>query len=318
MAKPMAPVALPGLPTLLLADPKPEAAPAPAAVPPPAAPREVQFLEMPSFEMPSGDDLGLSPSASQRELDESQRAAAKRLAERSEHKPTRHRNTRAPRAFVAVGSALATFGPLLSLLVAVLRGIEVDGITAGFSATLLVGVAAHALGWMWWAWAAAANAQSVRRGTISAVTAPLAYGSLMIPLAVAMFVGSPAGGWLAGVWLLGVHLTVNSKFAGASSRLGGTARFFSRLSWSTIVVGLVLALVSSVFARFDGSSIAVVVVVLVLGVVPVVFIKFEQDAMGHFDRFCQGGPQISASSDETLEAFLKRNQISTTSVTGGS
>ncbi len=319
MAKPMAPVELPGLPTVMFAEPEPAAVPPAAPAPEPVAPREVQFLEMPSFEMPSGDSAGSGLPSQHRELDDSQRAAAQRLAERRDQKPSKHHNTMVPRMFVLAGGALGSFGPALWFIVAAFRGADVDTFAKGFVAMLLAGLTARGLGWLWWACAAAANAQNVRRGTISPLTAPLAYGTVFVALVLAVLVGGgPIAGVLVGLWALAVYIGVNAVYGGASSRLGGSSRFFNRLSWYPFAAGPALALANVVAGRLaPGSILLVVIAVVGPGLAAVLFVKFEQDAMGHFDRCCRGGSQMSAPTDETLEAFLKRNQVaaSSTSVT---
>lgn len=176
-------------------------------------------------------------------------------------------------------------------------------------------LAAYGLGWLWWSVAAALNATSHSRWTVSAWSAPIGYavsiavvGSLpVITDRVATDLGTVLV--MVGAFVLAIaHFAVLREYRHTAAAIGGAVAPWTRviiLPWAGLGFSIVIAFLSQalgdvVFERIMQGSWVVFYALYAVSL---------YSAMASFDRASRGGSSTRPGDDQ-LPEFLKKRRRS--------
>lgn len=266
----------------------------------------------------TGRDPRDKPIHQQYEEAVAQAAATLRPGE-SERETYHH--TMVPRAMVTAALILGLTLPAWVILLEHNGRLQVSGVHttvdayAGRMLTGLVGATllAYGVGWIWWAVAAALNAQSHSRWSVSPWSAPIGYlvsaaVIVAVPLVIER-VDADVGLVVvvfAGLMLAMAHFWVLRAYRRAADAMAGVARPWTRviaIPW--VVVGF--SLFAAVLARILEDDLFTHIMQVSWVLFYAAYAASLHQAMASFDRACRGRMALHADR-EALPDFLKRRR----------
>ncbi|CAB4363340.1 unannotated protein [freshwater metagenome] len=171
----------------------------------------------------------------------------------------------------------------------------------------------YAVGWLWWSVAAAANAASLARWTVSPLLAPFGYlvtvGVVALVPEIDQRIAAQQRSALmvaGGVVIVIAHFGVLRAYRRTAEVIGGELA-----PWIRVIVLPWVALFVSLLLSFFGQVLDKAVFALVLGSLWVLFSLVDAasmyQAMASFDRACTGRRSVHSESD-ALPNFLTRQR----------
>lgn len=234
----------------------------------------------------------------------------------------RHHHTTLPRLLVLASFLVGLSAPLWVWLLERKGHAELIGRETVFddegrrvmAVLFATSVGTYAVGWLWWAVAAAANAANRARWAISPFLAPFGYAVMVGAVAALPEVEQrvrPAYHTFiqlaAGVVIVIAHLGVLQAYRSTAERIGARVA-----PWTRVIYIPQAALVLSVLLGFLGQRLGEGAFITVMGASWVVgylvyAISFQQ-ALAEFDRACYGH-RLSRSGPDELPDFLKKSAL---------
>jgi len=247
-----------------------------------------------------------------------QASAMRRIAEPEREN---YHHTMVPRAMVTAALGLGLTLPAWVILLEHNGRLEVSGVHTtvdAYAGRMLTGLVAatmitYGIGWIWWAVAAALNAQSHSRWSVSPWSAPIGYAvsaGVTIAAPVVLDRVEPDAGLVvvlfAGLMLAMAHFWVLRAYRRAADAMAGPTGPWTRviaIPWVVVGFSLLAAVLGRILEDDLFSHVMQVSWVLFYAA----YAASLYQAMASFDRACRGRMALHADR-EALPEFLKQRR----------